>query len=1156
MLMFSRIFFRFLLLVVGLGALMLVSSFDGEAQTLRAAQHAGFGRMVFDWGSPVEYSADVVDGRLVVRFDRAIDSSLRPILGQLPSYVRAGSISDDRRSVTFPLTNDFRLEASRNGTAVVIDLKPAGATAPTAAAPAPNPTSPPSAAAAPAPVAATPTAPKEAGEIMMRVGNHTGYSRLVFDWPSTIPYTVDQNGSLVTLSFGKEATINTKAARTLPEDITLGPVSVSGGKTTVQLTIPVDARARHFRVGTKIALDVARSAQGAAPQQQAADGVPLAPAPGSAQSDAPPSVVPAPIMPVASTPLSPSVADGGVTGVGAFAGARPPDRSAIQSTGRSTQGMPPPLALPPEAIPPSSQASVQPSEGAGVVAEPVVEQKGRLVFRGRKASGLAMFRRAGWLWFVFDQAPAADLDQLRAAGGDMIQKIESVPLPGGLALRLLVDPKFNPEARSEENGKVWTISLLEHPLQPKVSMTMSAATDAPLPKLILGTGMESQARLIDDPEVGDRIRVVTVTTPGLGIADSYTLTDIILLPTAQGVAVISLSDNVEVLPSQQVTEITVVGTGLRLSEAELRGDSAPPPPASDGSLLDIPLWYGNLPFQKENQLLRSAVDALGERNPVPTQEERNKTRMALIHHLLAHGREMEALGELGLMAQEDPKQVDTPVFRAVRGAANYLMGRFGEAVDDLSNPELKKDSSAALWLALAKAQIEPPASQAEAIKNNVEILKLYPKNLKLRLGQDALRIAIAGKDSQTALALQKIMTDETLDDEEKALVSYARARVQELLNGNVDDIAKLYELAENSESRLIRALAGRAKIDLLLRNKKISVKGAIEGYERLRFSWRGGDFEFDLLKRLGELYMQAGDYPNGLRTLRDLASGFSSHKGTSDVVQAMRDAFVRLYLDGQADSMQPLTAIALYNEFQELLPSGAKGDQLIQRLADRLVAVDLLNEAAALLQQQVQNRLSGVDKGRVGARLALIHVLNQQPEKALEALKASEVNGMSLDLLGQRRRLKARALADMGQHNDALALLAGDETRDADILRSEIFWKNGNWREAADALKVLVETTVKDVEAPIDDGTAGIIVDWATALILAGDEDGLSRMRRLYGERMANTEFHDEFQLLTAENELGIPDYRSVPGKIKQVEDFRSSYLKKLRDEGLSAAIN
>ena len=55
----------------------------------------------------------------------------------------------------------------------------------------------------------------------------------------------------------------------------------------------------------------------------------------------------------------------------------------------------------------------------------------------------------------------------------------------------------------------------------------------------------------------------------------------------------------------------------------------------------------------------------------------------------------------------------------------------------------------------------------------------------------------------------------------------------------------------------------------------------------------------------------------------------------------MRSAFEDLFLKGKADKMPPIDALALFYEFIELTPIGPNGDEMIRRMADRLVAVDL-----------------------------------------------------------------------------------------------------------------------------------------------------------------------------------------------------------------------
>src|SRR3546814_8889625 len=107
--------------------------------------------------------------------------------------------------------------------------------------------------------------------------------------------------------------------------------------------------------------------------------------------------------------------------------------------------------------------------------------------------------------------------------------------------------------------------------------------------------------------------------------------------------------------------------------------------------------------------------------------------------------------------------------------------------------------------------------------------------------------------------------------------------------------------------------------------------------------------------------------------------------------------------------MTPRQARALYDEFRELTPVGKAGDRIIEGLADRLVRVDLLDRAARLLDRQVKFRLQGVEKARVGARLAVIHLIDRQPDSAISALDESVAPSLTEDLARERRRQIGRA---------------------------------------------------------------------------------------------------------------------------------------------------
>ena len=82
---------------------------------------------------------------------------------------------------------------------------------------------------------------------------------------------------------------------------------------------------------------------------------------------------------------------------------------------------------------------------------------------------------------------------------------------------------------------------------------------------------------------------------------------------------------------------------------------------------------------------------------------------------------------------------------------------------------------------------------------------------------------------------------------------------------------------------------------------------------------------------------------------------------------------------------------SLFYDFRELTPIGRRGDEMIRRLADRLVSVDLLDQAAELLQHQVDHRLQGAARAQVATRLAVIYLMNRKPDRALAVLRATRI---------------------------------------------------------------------------------------------------------------------------------------------------------------------
>jgi tetratricopeptide (TPR) repeat protein len=260
--------------------------------------------------------------------------------------------------------------------------------------------------------------------------------------------------------------------------------------------------------------------------------------------------------------------------------------------------------------------------------------------------------------------------------------------------------------------------------------------------------------------------------------------------------------------------------------------------------------------------------------------------------------------------------------------------------------------------------------------------------------------AMAAEKTKEAGELLDIARPDAKSAEERARIAYLEG-MRKQADGDIEGALASFDQAAAIDPRRGRARAELARTLLLRREERISVDQAIAALDALRFAWRRDEIELRLLRELGRLYLQAGDHPAALRTLKLAASGFPGLPGSDETTKQMIQAFEQLYLEGGADRLPPVKALALYEEFKELTPAGDRGTEMVGKLADRLVQVDLLDRAASLLDGLLP-RVSLSEKARLGARLAEIRVIDGKPEAALEDLRRTASPGVPPEL--QRRR--------------------------------------------------------------------------------------------------------------------------------------------------------
>jgi hypothetical protein len=212
--------------------------------------------------------------------------------------------------------------------------------------------------------------------------------------------------------------------------------------------------------------------------------------------------------------------------------------------------------------------------------------------------------------------------------------------------------------------------------------------------------------------------------------------------------------------------------------------------------------------------------------------------------------------------------------------------------------------------------------------------------------------------------------------------------------------------------------------------------------------------------------------------------------------------FAQLYLSPKGDDLPPVDALAMFYEFLELTPIGRRGDEMIRRLADRLVAVDLLDQAADLLQYQVDKRLEGAARAQVAARLAMVYLTNRKPDRALSALRTTRIADLSGELRQQRLLLEARAQSDVGRHDLALDIVSNIVGREAIRLRSDIYWASRRWRESAEQIELYYADRWRDFK-PLNPVEKSDVIRAVVGYALAEDALGLARFREKYAPLMS-----------------------------------------------------
>jgi tetratricopeptide (TPR) repeat protein len=527
-----------------------------------------------------------------------------------------------------------------------------------------------------------------------------------------------------------------------------------------------------------------------------------------------------------------------------------------------------------------------------------------------------------------------------------------------------------------------------------------------------------------------------------------------------------------------------------------------------------------------------------------TDPQRLSARLDLARFYLARNMSAEAKGVLDAAAAENRTATPDANVLMLRAVANIMLRRGNEALKDLSGPAITAREDAVLWRALAQVQQGKWPEAREGLTALSGAAAALPLELQRYAFQEAVRAAVEVRDFGTAASLLGEFDTLGPSPQGDADLTLLKGRTMEGL-GRMGEALTFYRVAAESPD-LPAAARGRLR-EIALRQQvgDLNRADATLALEKLTTQWRGDETEAEALQVLGRLYAEDGRFRDAFTVMHTALEVYPQSEMTRRIQDEAAVAFESLFLGNKGDGMSAVDALSLFYDFRELTPVGRRGDEMIRKLADRLVSIDLLDQAAELLQHQVDHRLQGAARAQVAVRLAVIYLVARKPDRALVALRTSRSGDLPNEMRNQRLLLEARALSDTGRADVALEVVASMQGREVERLRADILWKARRWRETGEQIEKFYGERWRDF-APLAESERADVMRAAIGYALGEDAIGLDRFRAKYAPKMADGPDRRGFEVVTAPMNTNAPEFADI-ARVVASTDTLDQFLRDIR---------
>jgi hypothetical protein len=836
----------------------------------------------------------------------------------------------------------------------------------------------------------------DAPTVLVHVGSHPGYGRIVLDLPPHGDYHVDQDGQHLSVHVTGEPAL--KPGLAMPHNV----LSLARGSGQIDLTVAEGTLVSNWRTGDHLVIDVfdkdapqaANVANAHATERSKSE-----PQAQAQQADHPESRYERP---------------------GAPAPAPVPAPSPAQAAAPAPEPASPPVA--------SAASAAEPQdETPAPVATPIPVK----TIKTERPAAVAAFRRGNLGLVVIDQPLPLEP---AASDAPPFDHATIVTLPTATVMQVPLEPTQVLSLAQSDNEWRITAADAEPGLQP-IRPTSDGG------RLNLPAGAPGGIVSVADPLTGSTLLVGTQQRTGQGVAVRHRAVGFILLPTWQGVAVEAVGDELNLRPGLDGFMLTAGAVTLALTPTteltDMLTHAAGMTRRFDFSDAPPPLLMQRL----QRQMAEEAATPLLSRAP---------RRLATAQTMIALGLGVEAAALLRLSAADDTRGADRDA-TAELGSIAALLGLRPDAAEGIAARPQEPTDDIAFWRAIREAELQPGSPRAAAeLAATVPLVFSYPEALRARLLPLVAETLVAGGENGAAAALLARRPDDSSLDVARGMLKQAQ--------GDADAALALYEKAAQSGDRRLHARGAVHAVEMRLASGKLDAHGAADALDLLLYAWRGDHWERALRERVAALRAQTGAWRTALTVLREGEESLPEDK--AELHDELADMFATMLRENAIRTMSPLELVSLVDENTDVLPASPDGEALEARLADQLLELDLPARAGPLLDKLAKAAPTPPGRASFGLRLATLRLREGDADGALAALKDSEAEGLPAALVERRALTLAAAIARRGDTTQALGALSGLDTPAADEARATIYESANNWPSAEKALAAYAARTV------------------------------------------------------------------------------------------------